>query len=421
MNFDFKIKLIGYYTGEKQNMNPEKRFQDEAEKLAELLERTFAETFSSIDTDKLGDKRFVESLSSNTVYIFKDEDKNLYAYYPTKQIARLSSVIYDSNNINKTPFEYSSWFLPGEKIPYIPSNEKKQNNRHARIALCDINGNDFEFTNKEFFISTAGSDFLIHLKRKSYALDWNPDTYISIKDLEKIIRHKWTYLDETDTDDGCGDCDGYNYDNCDYSRCKNDCEHCGGRRYICNNGCFYYRYDTYVSIEFDEDIINEDLAEGFGILRKIGSQYSKHTELIKQHGEYLNSLNNECQMFLGYNLWCEPVISYIKTYKQMLELEKERNNSSHVVDILLMKDGKVAEFKLPDNAIKIGRCGFLWLSNKLVLDGYDFVSDTFIKQEYTIKPTGKADEKAFKQFKNNISIIDNITFEIKDGKAKINI
>ena len=99
--FDFKIHIIGYYTSAKQNMAEETERIEEAKELAVLLGRTF----STINTTIIKDKKFVEALSSNTVFIFNDEQRNLYAYYPRKGIARLTNVVYNRNNINPAPLE----------------------------------------------------------------------------------------------------------------------------------------------------------------------------------------------------------------------------------------------------------------------------------------------------------------------------
>lgn len=295
MDYNFKLRLIGYYTGEKQNMNPEKRFPAEAEKLANLFGKTFNDTFSSVDIDQTNDKKFVESLSSNTVYIFKDEDRNLYAYYPKKQIVRLSSVIYDRKAVCKIPIEYKSWFVPGNKIPFVTIDDKRQRKTNkSGIFLSDIKGNDIEFSDEDFTISTAGGDFLIRLKNKIYALDWPSSKRISISELNRLIIHKWTYLNEIDTDDECEDCDGYDYSDCDMSRCKHDCEHCGGRQYICNDGCFYHRYNTCLKIKINKSLVEEELKDGMEFLRKIIAPNSRHQIILQEKGASLKSLYNDC-------------------------------------------------------------------------------------------------------------------------------
>ena len=46
MNYNLTMKLLGYYSSEKQFMKPETRFPDEVVQLATLFKKTFDETFT---------------------------------------------------------------------------------------------------------------------------------------------------------------------------------------------------------------------------------------------------------------------------------------------------------------------------------------------------------------------------------------
>ena len=420
MDNNFKLRIIGYYTGEKQNMNPEKRFPAEAEELANLFGKTFSDTFSSVEIDQISDKKFVKSLSSNTVYIFQDEDRNLYAYYPKKQIARLSSVFYDRKNINKIPIVYKSWFVPGNKIPFIAINDKRQHktNKHG-IFLCDIDGNDIEFSNEDFTISTAGGDFLIRLQNIIYALDWPSSKRISISELNRLIKHKWTYLNETDTDDECEDCDGYDYSDCDMNRCKDDCEHCSGRQYVCNDSCFYHRYKTCLKIISDNSLIEEELKEGMDLLHKISAPNSKHDIILQEKGKYLESLYNDCLYIDKYVRRCYPAQEYIYYYDKMLEKENDRNNVGQCIDLEVVDGQEHHRYRMLTKSVRTGTCGFFWLKDKLVLEGYDFITDDNIKEKFVFKIPNSVEKKAFHKIEEEWASISRIKITIKEAKATL--
>lgn len=420
MDFNFRLRLIGYYTGEKQNMNPEKRFPAEAKELAGLFGKTFSDTFSSVDIDQIRDKKFIESLSSNTVYIFMDEDKNLYAYYPKKQKVRLSSVFYDRRDINKTPTEYKSWFVPGSKIPLIAVDDKRQHKTNKPcIILCDINEKEIEFSNRDLSISTAGGDFLIHLKKRTYALDWPSSKFISISELYRLIKHKWTYLNETNTDDECEDCDGYDYSDCDMISCKEDCEHCSERQYICNDGCFYHRYKTCVRIKSDNSIVEEELQEGLNLLHKILAPKSIHQVILQENQKYLESLYNDCLYIDKYVRRCYPAQEYIYYYDKMLEKENDRNNVGQCIDLEVVDGQEHHRYRMLTKSVRTGTCGFFWLKDKLVLEGYDFITDDNIKEKFVFKIPNSVEKKAFHKIEEEWASISRIKITIKEAKATL--
>lgn len=76
MEFNFKMRLIGYYNKPNQNMREEQELVDDALQLAKLLERSF----SFLQEDVQDQPLFLSILKGNTVFILKGEDCKLYAY-----------------------------------------------------------------------------------------------------------------------------------------------------------------------------------------------------------------------------------------------------------------------------------------------------------------------------------------------------
>lgn len=112
MDFDMKMRLIGYYNKPNQNMNEEAIWVDDAQKLAQLLGATFSQLVRNDNVDAV----FKSVLKGNTVFILKGEDGNLYAYYPYKKMARLTDVRYVKRDVTPVPLKYKTWFVPGQEI-----------------------------------------------------------------------------------------------------------------------------------------------------------------------------------------------------------------------------------------------------------------------------------------------------------------
>lgn len=229
MDFNAKLRLIGFYNKPDQNMKCEDSFVEEANTLASLLGVSFASLLDNEETDTF----FKEVLTGNVVFILKNEDNWLFAYYPKKQIARISRVVFNKNDINSVPLKYKSWFVPGYPV------EIKQTSQYK--------------------ISTRGKDIFISYNGKELPLEWN-EGYISVKELHELLECKYTMLSETQT--SCGFCDGYDYTYCDRDRCRKEseidyeaCKGCGGRRYICTEErCFTKRYDNVYQISHSEEV-----------------------------------------------------------------------------------------------------------------------------------------------------------------------
>jgi hypothetical protein len=93
-------------------MKEETEKTDQAQALATLLKVSF----NSLMNDENVDAVFKSVLKGNTVFVLKDENANLIAYYPHRNIVRVTDVIYNKKNITLVPLMYKNWFLPGESI-----------------------------------------------------------------------------------------------------------------------------------------------------------------------------------------------------------------------------------------------------------------------------------------------------------------
>ena len=109
--------MLGYYNNERQHLKEEQIYPDEARELAALL----CESFKGLGT--LAPKNYevraaLEAYRGTGVFIFKDENNNLYAYWPHQQIARISHVSYYKENISHVPYSFRIWFTPGETLTF---------------------------------------------------------------------------------------------------------------------------------------------------------------------------------------------------------------------------------------------------------------------------------------------------------------
>ena len=383
MNFDIKLKLVGYYSGDKQNMYPEKRFIEEAAKLNELLEKTFQQTFSGESGIVSEDvATFYESFLKDSVYILKDEDKNLYAWFKAKHIARISRVKYDRDCIIPIPIEFQSWFVLGEPIPKNETtNRFFDKNDSQEIVLYDTNDNKHVFQEKDLIITTAGSDLLILLNKKRYALSWSPKERITIKELKRLILHRWSYLQEIPTNSLCGSCDGWDYSNCDDDRCRNVCEGCGGRRYVCDKRCFNNRYETCVQIQTYRNAGENEISEAQNYIRAIMKPNSDHLQLMEMHKDFLETLFNECA---SYPLYHDNLSNYCDEYNRLMDKEKARAiHKDKFVNVTVIRHNKKQHFLLPNNSFDIEEPFFLffWKAKTLNIEGYNKLTDDYIQSQ----------------------------------------
>ncbi len=372
MNFT-KLKLLGYYRTEKQTMRPEEFRIDEAKDLSIKLNSSFANV---TDTDLLA------IVDSNAVMIFRDSQHKLYAYFPSQKIARVTEVVYNPQSINKPLQKLAMWFVPGEPLVIGSSNATKV---QKNITFSDIDHNWKEYNDCDVRLTTHGGDFLIYLDKTCYAIDWG-DEYISVSGLRSLINHKWTFLYEYDLKLGCEECDGYSYSNCDFDRCKHNCEKCGGRRYICNNSCFNYRNDRAVRIGTSKKLAT-DLDQAAAIIDKICAQFAQGADYMEQqYDDMFKSLMNDCD-FVNEYLEDSDIEKFQERFSQMKLLNKCRQRiCSDTQKVHITVDSK--SYTLLRDDVKIVIDGWIWKDYYIVANNaYDYISDSLvsIKQEWKFK------------------------------------
>lgn len=130
---DMKIRLLGYYSKPNQILYPEKERVQEAKDLAPLLEASIDSLFQNPDTDE-DIKRVI---LRPTVFVFKDEDGNLVAYFTKDKIARLTGVIFNRSHIVQVPLKYKGWFHPGDSIELIQQENNDVPSEQSRLASQD--------------------------------------------------------------------------------------------------------------------------------------------------------------------------------------------------------------------------------------------------------------------------------------------
>lgn len=118
---DMKVRLLGYYSKPNQVLYPEQERVLEANELAPLLESSIDSLLQNPDTDE----DIKAAILRPSVFIFKDEDSQLIAYFTRDKIVRLTAVVYNKNHIIPVSYKYKAWFFPGENIELMheDSNE----------------------------------------------------------------------------------------------------------------------------------------------------------------------------------------------------------------------------------------------------------------------------------------------------------
>ena len=107
---DLSLRLLGYYNDENQTMQPEEKSPELAEALAELLSKTFD---GIEDVNK--DPDFKAAIE-NGVFIMRDRDFNLYAYFPKEKRAKVTDVEFNDDSLTSLRYEYKNWFVPGKEL-----------------------------------------------------------------------------------------------------------------------------------------------------------------------------------------------------------------------------------------------------------------------------------------------------------------
>lgn len=169
MDFNFKLRLIGYYNKPEQNIRPDIKEPEAASELASLLESSFKLLVENANVDDV----FRSVLKGNTVFILKNEKGWLYAYCPYRNIARINGVVYNKYDITPVPLIYKGWFIPGENIPLILKWKGESNDRYK--------------------VKSVGSDFFVIDDGDAVPLDWGSES-ITFAELNTLLNSKYTDL-----------------------------------------------------------------------------------------------------------------------------------------------------------------------------------------------------------------------------------
>lgn len=379
MDFHHKVRLIGYYNKPNQTMGDEQEYEEEAIQLAQLL----AVSFCSLN--KKVDPVFRSILHGNTVFLLKSEENELFAYYPYKNIARITKVVYNKKYITPIPYDYKSWFIPGDEI-WV--KERSDERKPPKIIKP-----------QQYTVTTAGSDFLITIQGKhTLPLNWSKNTYISIKDLSTLIADSWVYLSEYETEKECGDCDGYDYSNCDYSRCKGDCETCGGRRYICNNSCFNHRYKKALKIGLNWEKINEELNPLFDILSRVMQPNDpQDTHLLAEYSKPLQTAYSHCKYLSQYfPASTNSLGKFVKRMNYCEKLNKAREDI-HNKTLLTLYIGSLKVFCVNRDDVRCANHALFWKKYHIetIRKTYNLINDSFVSFDYKLKFSTKDKRNEF--------------------------
>lgn len=111
---NIELRLLGYYNDPGQSMDDEAEEPERAAQLAELM----SQTFDMLD-DPNDDPLFKNAVN-NGVFILKDQESRLYAYFHRERKARVNGVYFNRTNLAQLPQVYKYWFKPGEKLNIAP-------------------------------------------------------------------------------------------------------------------------------------------------------------------------------------------------------------------------------------------------------------------------------------------------------------
>lgn len=125
------LRLLGYYNGPDQKLNPEIEQIEFANALGKLL----SVTFSSIN-DPNDDPDFASALETG-VFLLRDKESHLYAFWPKEQIARITGVIFNREALTILPLEYKYWFVPGEEMTIAALGSANSMSAYQRMSFFE--------------------------------------------------------------------------------------------------------------------------------------------------------------------------------------------------------------------------------------------------------------------------------------------
>ena len=93
------LRLLGYYNDVNHSMVLEEENPEVAQELAELLSKTF-DGIEDVNNDYA-----FKSAIENGVFILRDKESNLYAYFPKERLARVTNVEFNREGLTQLPLE----------------------------------------------------------------------------------------------------------------------------------------------------------------------------------------------------------------------------------------------------------------------------------------------------------------------------
>lgn len=144
MEFNFKLRLLGFYHFPNQDMKPETERVEEAKELARLLNASVGSLMKNPDTDK----ELKEIIKDGAVFIFKDEKSNLYGFFTKNRTARITGVKFSKGAILQVPLKYKAWFYPGRPIRLIIPREESDQEVPSTTQKNNSNKNNMESKTK---------------------------------------------------------------------------------------------------------------------------------------------------------------------------------------------------------------------------------------------------------------------------------
>lgn len=144
MEFNFKIRLLGFYHFPNQDMKPETERVEEAKDLARLLNASVGSLMKNPDTEK----ELKEIIKDGAVFIFKDEKSNLYGFFTKNRTARITDVKFSKGAIIQVPLKYKAWFYPGRPIRLIIPKEENDQEEPSTTQTNNSNNNKMESRTK---------------------------------------------------------------------------------------------------------------------------------------------------------------------------------------------------------------------------------------------------------------------------------
>ena len=213
LNNKAKIRLLGYYNFPYQTMNPETERIEEAQELAPLLELSIQSLYDNPNTED----ELKQVIMSPSVFVFKNEEGNLYAYFTKDKTARITGVVYNRKDITQVPLKYKTWFYPGQPIDLgvsenhdsskdiklIRKNWKLKDDcfigliRYvtkdgvldtSRYAVIDIRRSDFSKINTKVNVGGLNDNLEIPQYNRYYKFSW-------ILSPNSTAENPWFYID----------------------------------------------------------------------------------------------------------------------------------------------------------------------------------------------------------------------------------